>query len=162
MIRFTDTPQAFDLTNDILANNGWPRLYGGAFWKFRFQIQDTAGAGRDLTSALVIFKLVYEEASLTRKTGVASSGAPTNQIVLDDQTTEDTEAGTGKGWLSVYCYAIAAEVAEFAAFFTDIGEEGFVRGRYELAVKFGDGDTQHPMFAGRIDINQPQNTFPLS
>lgn len=161
---FASRPLATHLHNDFLLEQGFPLLYGGAYWKLRFCILvKGTNVGADLTNALAIFKLVYGAAALTRKTGVTSSGAPTAQIVLDDQT-EGGEAGdlTGKGWLTVYCYAVAAEVAEFAPFFVGLGEEGFVRGTYELAVKFADAVTQHPVFGGCIDINKPKNTFPLS
>jgi len=126
-------------------------------------VLDAEGAGKDLTGALAVWKLTYGEASLTRKSGVTSTGAPTAQIVFDSQDEEDAETQTGTGWMTLYCYAVAAEVTEFAEFFEQLEEgEKFLRGDYELSIKFGDGVIQHPLFAGKQDINQPENTFPLS
>lgn len=161
---FVANPELCHLTNEFLRKHKLPLLYGGAFWKLRFCIL-AAGSdiGADLTGALVIFKVEYGANLILRKTTVTSAGAPTAQIVLDNQATGGTAGAlTGKGWLSVYCYAVAAEVAEFAPFWVGIGEADFVRGEYELAVRFGDVTTQHPVFSGSLDINKPKNTFPMS
>lgn len=166
-VYLSETPLELHLTKQFLLSKGFPPLYGGAFWKMRFQILDrVTQAGKDLTSAKAVMVITDGETTITRESGVASTSAPTNQIVFDDQTEETTDPTTGEplgtGWLSVYCYAVAVEVAEFATLFESLSaaDEG-KRCSYEIAIKFVDDVTQHPIFAGKVDVLRPKNTFPI-
>lgn len=155
-------PLTQDLTKTWLEAKGFPVLYGGAYWRFRVHLIDRiTRAGKDLTGALAVWKWTSGAIAILRKSSVTSVGAPTTQIVFDDQSSEDTSAGTGTGWLSVYCYAVAAEVTEFATILGSLVEEDFARVEYELAVRFGGAVIQLPVLAGKQDIYKPKNVFPL-
>lgn len=158
-----DTPLAQNLSRAWLLKNGFKPLFGGADWIFRVQCTDENDAGVSLTSATAVFWLSDGTTTITRKNSVTSTGASHAQIVFDtDQTTEDTVLKTGKGWMTVYMHAVAAEVTEFTPILLGINPQNFVDCDYELAVKFGGGFPQHPVLAGRIEVYKPRNTFPLT
>lgn len=157
-----EQPLNLDLTRDYLLSKNLDPLYGGAYWKRRFQVRNrVTGLGEDLTGALACFAIMDAGTLVTtRKSGTTSSGAPTAQIVFDNQGSEDTVNGTGKGWMSVYFYPIAAEIAAFTTLLANSID--LKTCDYELAVKFGDLTTQMPCYAGKLDVLKTKNVFPLS
>jgi hypothetical protein len=155
-------PLDLDLTREYLLSIGLDPLYGGSFWKRRFQVKNRdTGLGVSLSSATIIFA-IRDQGTLitTRKSGVTSTGAPTAQIVPDAQGSEDTVNGTGTGWFSLYCYAVTPEIAEFTTLLANSVD--LKTCDYEIAIKFGDLTTQSVVYAGKIDVCKPKNTFPIT
>lgn len=101
------TPTSWDLTPQNLIAFGLDPLVAGDFIEYRFQARSD-GAAVDLTDAEIVLTIrrrahstAAEDLILDRRSAdtlAGWSGTPTNEITLDDQTTEDTDAETGTGW----------------------------------------------------------------
>jgi hypothetical protein len=92
----------------VLAHGGTP-LVAGDDLEIRFQVRRD-GAAVDLTGWTLWWTMRDKEGG----TGEFIRRSSTGQIVLDDQTTEDEDAGTGTGWCSVVF--VAADRTALLAF----------------------------------------------
>ncbi len=156
-------PFSCPLTKDALEAQGLTPLYGGAFWSKRFQIRHrVTNLGVNLTGAGLVFTRRFGSIYLSRKTLVLSTGAPTYQIILDDQSTEDQDEGTGTGWVQVFDYPVTPEVTEFATVFAAYPTDDIIRGSYDLSVKLVEDKHHEVIFAGPIDCIKPLTTFPIA
>lgn len=155
------SPLSLPLTFAYLTSQNRQPLYVGNLVKFRFQVRDENDVARSLTGATIIMTVSANGVtSITRKTGVTSTGASAAQIVIDaDQSAETTDPVTleqsGKGWFTIRFDAVAADIAFLTSFINK-------RSTYDVSVKFGDSITQVTLVAGDIEILAPKTTFPIT
>jgi hypothetical protein len=101
---------------------GMPRLYPGDTVRWRFQVRDEADEPLDLTGYTITLtarrKRNDAAASLRRRTSdnvVGITPAP-KQIQIDaDQSAEDVEAYTGRGWFEIRFYPTSDEETKLLA-----------------------------------------------
>jgi hypothetical protein len=130
-----------DLTFSGQDRHNLPRLYPGDTVRWRFQVLDEADAAVDLTGYHIALtarrkKTADAAVALSRSTAADIVGASpaSKQIKIDaDQSVDDVETYTGRGWFEVRFYATVDEEAKLVA---AIGQSYF-----DLVLEAPDGTT---------------------
>jgi hypothetical protein len=100
---------------------GLPRLYPGDTVRWRFQVRDENEASVNLTgyTISVTARRRPQDATavLHRRSSdpIAGASPASNEIVIDDQTSENPVAYTGTGWFEIRFLPLAAEETELLA-----------------------------------------------
>lgn len=154
-------PRRYDLSEAQLLNDGGPPLYIGTTVAWRFQVRDEDDEAVDLTGATIQLTITRGANQITRVSGTAIAGAApaADEIEIDaDQSAEDENAGTGKGWYQVNFASTANEIATLNTVAGTI--PAGTSPNYEIIVKLGDGTT-FLHFKGRLDAVDPDTTLPI-
>lgn len=152
-------PKELNLTKRELLANGREPYYLGTTWIVRMQVRDENNAAKSLQGATIVLTISDGTTTVERKTGVASAGAPANQIVLDaDQNNEIADPGTGtysgKGWFQFRFDPVAAD-------FNAMNPFGGKIVSYDIGLKFGDAVTQKEFVEGKLEVCKTKTTFPI-
>jgi hypothetical protein len=148
-------PLTLTLTRAWMADNGLAPIYAGTDWSLRFQVRDEYDDPVALTGVDIVLDMKTTQSSATvlfrRSLGEDISVDDQRlQIEADaDQSAEDVEEFTGKGW-----FTVRGSDDDYTALLAALGTKNQVTLVFDIRLLFAGGD-QRIAFAGTIEILRP-------